>query len=252
MLDAFSVLSPPALPAYLPAKLLPRRKPLLACWPASDRARLAAGPADRNAFLACLAALDHAPVENSTRGDSTSDSRDTIPRLPIHRAVDILVRPRRLGMNTLLDAHRAAMGAAAHGGQLRRGSCAVRCRQTQAILYVPPPARHLPSLLDDLLAFAGSNVSPDPLFGAFVCLMQLILIHPFVDGNGRTARALFAALCLRRGFTHPVAPLALARLYAAAATRLYAGSAAIRAAGDWTVYFGYCDQSLRQAAATAG
>lgn len=53
--------------------------------------------------------------------------------------------------------------------------------------YVPPQASELEGLLDELVAYA--NESDDhPLVKAGVIHYQLVTIHPFEDGNGRTAR----------------------------------------------------------------
>jgi hypothetical protein len=116
------------------------------------------------------------------------------------------------------------------------------CRQV-------PPKRRLPGalpLVDDLFAFVATNPAPT-LVRAFVALLQLLLIHPFKDGNGRCARGLFAAICARGGYQHPVVLLALQRLYGGSATRLHAGSAVLRATGDWRNYLAYCSQSLDEA-----
>ena len=62
------------------------------------------------------------------------------------------------------------------------------------ILHTPPPARELPERLSKLIAFANS--SPDdttvhPTIRAILLHFMIGYDHPFVDGNGRTARALF-------------------------------------------------------------
>ena len=71
------------------------------------------------------------------------------------------------------------------------------------VLHIPPPAGELPARLDALCAFAN-----DTLGGAFVHpVVRAILLHfvvgydhPFFDGNGRTARALFYWGMLSRGY----------------------------------------------------
>jgi Fic family protein len=71
------------------------------------------------------------------------------------------------------------------------------------VYHVPPPAEELPERTQRMCDFANSR--PD---GAFVhpALRSVILHfwlaydHPFVDGNGRTARALFYWSMLRHGY----------------------------------------------------
>jgi Fic family protein len=63
------------------------------------------------------------------------------------------------------------------------------------ILHAPPPADELPNRLQRLCNFANAN-GPEPAFvhpviRAIVLHFMLAYDHPFVDGNGRTARALF-------------------------------------------------------------
>lgn len=55
--------------------------------------------------------------------------------------------------------------------------------------YIPPMADDIPNLLDELIAYV--NQSDDhPLIKAAVVHYQMVTIHPFEDGNGRTARIL--------------------------------------------------------------
>lgn len=55
--------------------------------------------------------------------------------------------------------------------------------------YIPPMADDIPALLDELVAYV--NQSDDhPLLKAAVVHYQMVTIHPFEDGNGRTARIL--------------------------------------------------------------
>ncbi len=61
-------------------------------------------------------------------------------------------------------------------------------------LHVPPPARNLPARMDKFLAFANDgNDEPfiHPVIRAILLHFWLAYEHPYVDGNGRTARAVF-------------------------------------------------------------
>jgi Fic family protein len=70
--------------------------------------------------------------------------------------------------------------------------------------FVPPPAAELDVRLTNMLAFANdrSLSSPfiHPLVRAIVLHFWLAYLHPFVDGNGRMARALFYWQMLRSGY----------------------------------------------------
>ena len=55
--------------------------------------------------------------------------------------------------------------------------------------YIPPDASELKALLDELFAYLSES-SDHPLVKAAILHYQLVTIHPFEDGNGRTARLL--------------------------------------------------------------
>ena len=53
--------------------------------------------------------------------------------------------------------------------------------------YIPPEYSDIPSLLDELVEYVNTT-DDHPLIIAAVVHYQLVTIHPFEDGNGRTAR----------------------------------------------------------------
>ena len=71
--------------------------------------------------------------------------------------------------------------------------------------FVPPPPELVRPLLDDLCAFCNED-SLSPLVQAALVHAQFETIHPFVDGNGRTGRALIHLLLRRRGLAPRVVP----------------------------------------------
>jgi Fic family protein len=75
--------------------------------------------------------------------------------------------------------------------------------------FVPPPPDVVDELLEDLCAFCNETSLP-PVVQAALAHAQLETIHPFVDGNGRTGRALIHVILRRRGLTTRVlAPVSL-------------------------------------------
>ena len=83
-------------------------------------------------------------------------------------------------------------------------------RGSAGVTYVPPPPEVARELMDALMAFANEGTAGvDPLVAAGVISFGFVLIHPFMDGNGRLSRFLFHhALCrsgaLRSGLILPV------------------------------------------------
>ncbi|MEU4829775.1 Fic family protein [Streptosporangium sp. NPDC023615] len=75
--------------------------------------------------------------------------------------------------------------------------------------FVPPPPDRVPDLLEDLCAYMSGDDHP-ALVQASIVHAQFETIHPFVDGNGRTGRALIHLILRRRGLaTRFVPPISL-------------------------------------------
>ena len=86
-------------------------------------------------------------------------------------------------------------------GHIRTEPVQVNDPRSGNVVYLPPDAKDVRPLLDDLLAFvAEKQGTVDPLILAGVFHKQFVLVHPFIDGNGRTTRlatkVLLAALGL--------------------------------------------------------
>ncbi len=71
------------------------------------------------------------------------------------------------------------------------------------ILHTPPPVEQLPDRLEAMCRFANGE-TPDrfvhPVVRSILLHFWLAYDHPFVDGNGRTARALFYWSMLRQDY----------------------------------------------------
>ena len=94
-----------------------------------------------------------------------------------------------LTMDKLLDEEQIAT--------LRNKQVIVRGAKNGQVVFRPPVAAEVPFLLDDLFAWINSEESQNlhPILRAAIIHYQLVYIHPYVEGNGRTARA-FATLAL--------------------------------------------------------
>ncbi len=71
------------------------------------------------------------------------------------------------------------------------------------VFHTPPPADELPARLALMCQFANGDTPAafvHPVIRAIILHFWLAYDHPFVDGNGRTARALFYWLMLRSGY----------------------------------------------------
>ena len=70
------------------------------------------------------------------------------------------------------------------------------------VLHVPPPASTIESEMSRLCAYANDEESEfeHPVLKAIILHFWLAYLHPFADGNGRTARALFYLYMLKNGY----------------------------------------------------
>ncbi len=117
-------------------------------------------------------------------------------------------------MDLLLEIHRRLLAGtrlAEYGGNLRAvqnwigGSDYNPC----SAAFVPPPPESVDSLMRDLCDFASNDDLP-AVAQAAIAHAQFETIHPFVDGNGRTGRALIHLVLRRRGLAPRVlAPVSL-------------------------------------------
>ncbi len=73
---------------------------------------------------------------------------------------------------------------------------------TRQITFTPPLAKEVPEQMREFIAWLNSKETQDldPVLEAGITHYEFVRIHPFVDGNGRTARALASLILLKRGF----------------------------------------------------
>lgn len=83
-----------------------------------------------------------------------------------------------------------------HIGQLRKDPVIIRDPRNQgSVLFIPPDAKDVPALLNELISFTQENLGQmDTIILAGLFHRQHVIIHPFMDGNGRTTRILTTAL----------------------------------------------------------
>ncbi len=74
-------------------------------------------------------------------------------------------------------------------GKFRLKPVVVNDPMSGKIVYLPPDAKDVESLTKDLINFVNTNHNQiDPLILAGIFHKQMVVIHPFMDGNGRTTR----------------------------------------------------------------
>ncbi len=94
---------------------------------------------------------------------------------------------------------------ATQAGVLRRETDDIRVIDVRdgTTMHIPPNATQLAERLDALCSFANGKQSElfiHPVIRAIILHFMLAYDHPFMDGNGRTARALFYWSLLNQGY----------------------------------------------------
>lgn len=87
-------------------------------------------------------------------------------------------------------------------GEYRKSQVVVKNSQTGEITFRPPPAVEVPFLVSDFLLWLTSTTPDDihPILKAGIAHYELVRIHPFLDGNGRVARAAALLSLFREGY----------------------------------------------------
>ena len=90
-------------------------------------------------------------------------------------------------------------------GHYRSGSIYVvrrRIGMPPETLYTGPEVKRVPKLMSDFIAWlsASEKNEMNPVIVAAIAHLEIAAIHPFNDGNGRTARALATLILYQRGY----------------------------------------------------
>src|SRR5260370_1233083 len=95
---------------------------------------------------------------------------------------------------------RGVRGNSAAPGEYRRIQNYIANSVTKEIIYTLPPPHDVPPMMAEFVSWLNSELHVHPILVAGIAQFQLVHIHPFLDGNGRTAR-LLSILCLyRKGY----------------------------------------------------
>ncbi|MBU3964283.1 Fic family protein [Patescibacteria group bacterium] len=90
-------------------------------------------------------------------------------------------------------------------GKYREGPIYVvrqRFGMPKEIVYTGPESKSVPKLMAELVEWVRKSEEQDihPVIAAGIVHQEIAAIHPFIDGNGRTARALATFVLYQRGF----------------------------------------------------
>lgn len=91
-------------------------------------------------------------------------------------------------------------GDKAQPGQYRQMQNYVANSKTGDIIYTPPPPGDVPAMMQELVEWLNQPSQIHPVLISGIAQFQLVHIHPFVDGNGRTSRLLSTLVLYSAGY----------------------------------------------------
>ena len=104
----------------------------------------------------------------------------------------------------ILEIHRRLVagvrGESAAPGHYRRVQNYVINSATGETIYTPPRAQDVPLLMRELVTWLNRPNDIHPVIVSAIAQFQLVHIHPFIDGNGRTSRLLSTLYLYRAGY----------------------------------------------------
>jgi len=71
---------------------------------------------------------------------------------------------------------------------------------TKEVIYTPPPPSQVHQLMRELVEWLNKESAISPVLTAGISQYQFVDIHPFLDGNGRTARVLCTLILYQNGY----------------------------------------------------
>ncbi|MER7279656.1 Fic family protein [Dactylosporangium sp. NPDC000244] len=88
-------------------------------------------------------------------------------------------------------------------GQYRTGPIFVHDEKRDVVVYEGPDPGRVPALMEELAASLQEDLDVDPLIRGAMAHLNLVMIHPYRDGNGRMARALQTLTISRQTIVEP-------------------------------------------------
>jgi Fic family protein len=89
-------------------------------------------------------------------------------------------------------------------GNWRPGTIYVRDEAKNEVVYEGPDIEKVPGLIEELIEYLNHDDDcPHPFVGGAMAHLNLAMIHPFSDGNGRMARCLQTLVLGREGILEP-------------------------------------------------
>jgi len=134
------------------------------------------------------------------------DKQEVLNYLKVLQSIDKLTDGKKITEKGILKIHkmvtRNALENPSDCGVYRKRYVIVGNRLTGEVFFRPPSNEDVPKLMKALTVWLNSAEAQafDPVIEAGIAHYEFVRIHPFTDGNGRTARVLATLILYLRGF----------------------------------------------------
>jgi len=134
------------------------------------------------------------------------DKQEVLNYLKALGEIDDLAKKIPFTKKDLLEVHRIVTQGTLENpldeGIFRNRQVVVGNRITGKVVFMPPATKDVSSLVDKFLTWLNSkNINDiDQVVQAGIAHYEIVRIHPFIDGNGRTARVLASMVLYKNGF----------------------------------------------------
>lgn len=116
---------------------------------------------------------------------------------------------------------------------------------TGEIIYTPPSSEEVPALMKEFMEWLNKEKDVSPVLMAGVAQHRFVDIHPFLDGNGRTARVLCTLILYQKGYDFKRL-FSLSEFYDKNRREYYDSIQSVRETGmDMTVWLEYFVRGLK-------
>jgi len=137
---------------------------------------------------------------------SRKDKQEVLNYLKVLENLGKITDGKKITQKDVLSIHRILTKETLENnsdcGKYRNRYVVVGNRLTKEIIFKPPSNKDVPKLMKALVEWLNSEEAKelDSVIEAGIAHYEFVRIHPFVDGNGRTARVLATLILYLRGF----------------------------------------------------
>ena len=134
------------------------------------------------------------------------DKQEVLNYLKVLQSIDKLTDGKKITEKDIFKIHkmvtRDTLQNSSDCGLYRNRYVVVGNRLTGEVFFRPPLNEDVPKLMKALIMWLNSAEAQafDPVIEAGIAHYEFVRIHPFIDGNGRTARVLATLILYLRGF----------------------------------------------------